>query len=64
MSLSTFSKHRNYLINALPLFNECLVPVVIELTAFKEFDEDHELFFRDLSTFILLNEYAHVLIVA
>ena len=62
MSLSTFSKDRIYLIDALPLLNEFLVPIVIEFTFVKEFNEDHELLFSDLSTFILCNEYAHVLI--
>ena len=62
MLLSTFSKHRIYLIDALPLFDEGLVPVVIESTSFKEFNEDHKLLVIDLSTFILCNEYAHVLI--
>jgi len=62
ISSSTFSKHRHDLIDTLALFNECFVLVVIELTLIKEFNEDHELLFTDLSTFILCDEYVHVLI--
>ena len=62
MSSSTFSKHRHDLIDTKALFNERFVLVVIELTLIKELNEYNELLFTDLSSFILCDEYVHVLI--
>ena len=59
---STFSKHCQDFIDTLALFNKCFVLLVIELTLIKEFNEDHELLFTDVSTLILSDEYVHVLI--
>lgn len=58
----TFSKHCQDLIDTIALFNKCFVIFVIELTLFKEVNEDQELLFTDLSTIILSDEYAHVVI--
>ena len=62
MSLSTFSSISSNLFDTFPLSNEVFVPVVFEFTSFKEFNEDLKLLIIDLSTFILFEEYFHVLI--